>query len=182
MGSGKGVLSLVGTKTDYKFKGVKLIFFRNDTECCPFTAMSAYLTGRPGTHRNAPLFVDSFRNKITQAWVISRLRIKLRAANFQAELFSGISLRKGGAQTLLRLKANDITIMGMGRWIASCFNRYLMFEESAIKNWQTLMANLTSPSLLPCFLPLPTLTYPLLPCFLPLPTLYYLASYPYLPG
>lgn len=140
MGSGKGILSLVGTKTDYKFKGVKLIFFRNDTDCCPFTAMSAYLTGRPGTNQSAPLFVDSFRNKITQAWVISRMRIKLRAASFQAEFFSGISLRKGGAQTLLKLRANDTIIMGMGRWISSCFNRYLAFDESAIQNWQTLMA------------------------------------------
>ena len=53
---GKGVISLVGTKTDRKMKGIKLIFFKNDSSCCPVTAMAAYLSARP----TSPLFVDGF--------------------------------------------------------------------------------------------------------------------------
>src|SRR3954462_11594838 len=44
----EGALFLVGTKTDREHKGVSLRFFRNGTNCCPFSAMSAYLTGSGG--------------------------------------------------------------------------------------------------------------------------------------
>jgi hypothetical protein len=136
----KGSLKLVGTKTDHERKGVELLFFRNSSDCCPFTAMSAYLCGRPKTSRDTPLFIDAFKRKISQTWVVSRLRLKLRAIGLQADCFSGISLRKGGAQMLLRLKANDKVIMGMGRWMSYCFNRYLRFEESSVRDWQMRMA------------------------------------------
>ena len=41
-----GTLRLVGTKTDHEDKGVTMHFFRNGGDCCPVTAMNAYLTGR----------------------------------------------------------------------------------------------------------------------------------------
>ena len=37
----KGSLHLVGTKTDIERKGTTLFFFRNDSICCPLTAMTA---------------------------------------------------------------------------------------------------------------------------------------------
>lgn len=66
MGGDKGSLLLIGTKTDHERKGIELTFFRNKSKCCPFTAMSAFLTGRPMTAGSAPLFVDSFDRKVTQ--------------------------------------------------------------------------------------------------------------------
>lgn len=140
----RGTLRLVGTKTDHERKGVELVFFRNNSKCCPFTAMVAFLSGRPSTARSAPLFVDAFARRIAQTWVISRLRTKLQAAGLRANLFSGISLRKGGAQMLLRLEANDKVIMGMGRWMSSCFNRYLRVDDVVVKEWQIKMASLYS--------------------------------------
>ncbi len=138
----RGSLSLVGTKTDVERKGVELLFFRNRSSCCPVTAMNAYLTGRPATARSAPLFVDSFGRSIGQAWVVSRLRQRLQTAGFRGNLYSGISLRKGGAQELLILQANDKIIMGMGRWMSSCFNRYLRMEEVVVQQWQERMASI----------------------------------------
>ncbi len=135
----KGVLHLIGTKTDVERKGADLLFFRNDSKCCPFTAMRAYLAARPASTPTSPLFVDSMGNKISQTWVVQRLRGKLTQIGLEAKHFCGISLRKGGAQTLLRLRANDTIVMGMGRWTSSCFNRYLRLEERDIQQWQAKM-------------------------------------------
>lgn len=137
----KGVLHLVGTKTDVERKGTDLLFFRNNSKCCPFTAMKAYLAARPSGSSSSPLFVDGMGNKISQTWVVKRLRNKLSQIGLEAKHFCGISLRKGGAQTLLRLKANDTIVMGMGRWTSSCFNRYLKVEEQDVKRWQAMMVN-----------------------------------------
>lgn len=137
----KGVLHLVGTKTDVERKGTDLLFFRNDSKCCPFTAMRAYLAARPAGTATSPLFVDSTGSKISQTWVVKRLRSKLTEIGMEAKHFCGISMRKGGAQTLLRLHANDTIVMGMGRWTSLCFNRYLRFEESDIQSWQAKMVS-----------------------------------------
>ena len=76
-----------------------------------------------------PLFVDDKGSKMTQTAVIARVRELLDKAGLEGKEFSGISLRRGGAQTLLRLGATDKIIMGMGRWASSCFKRYLSVEE-----------------------------------------------------
>ena len=136
----KGTLSLVGTKTDHKREGVTLFFFRNDSLTCPITAMNAFLTGRSKSRREAPLFIDARGVRITQKWVVERLRTALSKAGLRGEDYCGISLRRGGAQTLLRMKANDKIIMGMGRWTSSCYTRYLKVEEDDIRRWQTAMA------------------------------------------
>jgi hypothetical protein len=62
-------------------------------------------------------------------------------AGMKGKEFSGISLRRGGAQTLVRLKANDKIVMGMGRWTSSCFNRYLQVQDRDIQQWQMEMIN-----------------------------------------
>jgi len=138
--SNKGAIHLIGTKTDRENKGSTLFFFRNNTECCPVTAMQAYLTGRPDGTASSPLFVNGRGERLTQYWVVSRLRSLLDQAGFQGRDFSGISLRRGGSQTLLKLGANDTIIMGMGRWTSSCFNRYLKVTEPDIQRWQVAMA------------------------------------------
>jgi hypothetical protein len=136
-----GILSLVGTKTDKERKGVQMHFFKNKTECCPVEAMNAYLTGRAGSSPTAPLFVDEKGQSMTQGGVVARVRVLLRQIGLDGEEFSGISLRRGGAQTLLRLGASDKIIMGMGRWKSSCFKRYLAVEEDDILQWQGRMAD-----------------------------------------
>lgn len=125
----KGSLFLVGTKTDSERKGVTLFFFRNNSPCCPLAAMQGYLAGRPKSSAEAPLFVNSEGKRLTQAWVVAGLRKLLTEAGLKGADYSGISFRRGGAQTLLRMKANDTIIMGMGRWTSSCFNRYLRVES-----------------------------------------------------
>lgn len=136
----RGALFLVGTKTDRERKGVNLLFFRNNSRCCPIAAMQAYLSARPRGDKNSPLFVDKRNARISQSWVVSRLRTLLDKAGMRGKEFSGISLRRGGAQTLIRLKANDKIVMGMGRWTSSCFNRYLQVQEQDIQQWQKEMA------------------------------------------
>lgn len=113
----KGSLFLVGTKTDRERKGTTLFFFLNNSLCCPVTAMTAYLAGRQSRNRDSPLFVDAHNHSISQAWVISHLRKFLDDIGLEGKTFSGISLRRGGAQSLVRRGANDI--MGMGRWTSS---------------------------------------------------------------
>ena len=61
-----------------------------------------------------PLFVNSRGERLTQYWVLKRFRELLCKVGFEGEDFSGISLRRGGAQTLLKLDANDTIVMGMG--------------------------------------------------------------------
>ena len=55
--SSKGAIHLIGTKTDRENKGSTLFFFRNNTECCPVTAMQAYLTQAGLTEPLRPLFL-----------------------------------------------------------------------------------------------------------------------------
>ena len=135
----KGTLFLIGTKTDKERKGVELPFFRNGTDCCPIAAMNAYLTGA-GLKSKSPLFVDQEGKRMTQATVVSRMRQLLDKAGLRGTDFSGISLRRGGAQTLLRLGASDKIIMAMGRWRSVCFRRYLRVAEVEMMEWQMKMA------------------------------------------
>ena len=72
--------------------------------------------------------------------MIARLREALDKAGLKGSDYCGISLRRGGAQTLLRMKANDRIIMGLGRWSSSCFNRYLAVTEVEVQKWQKAMA------------------------------------------
>lgn len=134
-----GTLSLVGTKTDSERKGVTMHFFRSGGDCCPVTAMSAYLTGRSAGAK-APLFVDETGRRMTQKGVIDRVRSLLDQIGLKGAEFSGISLRRGGAQTLLRLGASDKVIMALGRWKTECFRRYLTVEEQDVKQWQLNMS------------------------------------------
>ena len=136
-----GILRLVGTKTDHERKGVQMHFFRNKTECCPVEAMNAYLTGRTGAPPTSPLFVDDKGRKMTQAGVVTRVRGLLEKIGLDGKEFSGISLRRGGAQTLLRLGATDKVVMGMGRWASSCYKRYLVVEDEDVEKWQFKMAS-----------------------------------------
>jgi len=135
-----GKLFLVGTKTDRKKEGTTLHFFRNNTDCCPVTAMRAYLTGLKRSNAKSPLFADSKGNRLPQTWVVQRMRKFLTRIGLKGAEYSGISLRRGGAQMLLRLHASDKIIMGMGRWKSACFRRYLKVEEEDIKMWQRRMA------------------------------------------
>lgn len=135
-----GVLSLVGTKTDADRKGVQLHFFRNNSVCCPVAAMNAYLTGLTAGATSQALFVDDKGERMTQAKVIDRVRALLDQIGLEGKDFSGISLRRGGAQVLLRLGADEKVIMAMGRWKSACFRRYLTIEESDLAQWQKKMA------------------------------------------
>ena len=138
----------VGTKTDSERKGTTLFFFRNDSVCCPLTAMTAYLTGRSSRREDSPLFVDANNKRITQKWVIERLRTVLDKVGLRGADYCGISLRRRGAQTLLRMRANDTIIMGMGRWTSSCFNRYLHVVDDDVRRWQLSIASVAKlPSL-----------------------------------
>ena len=103
----------------------------------------AYLSARPTSSSTAPLFFDGFGKKLSQAWFLSRLRPLLERIGLHGKDFGGISLRKGGARTLLKLHANDKIIMGMGRWKSACFNRYLNIDEDDIEGWQSKMASFT---------------------------------------
>ncbi len=137
-----GVLSLVGTKTDRDRRGVQLHFFRNNSVCCPVAAVNAYLTGLTtgATAQALFVFVDDKGVKMTQARVIERVRVLLDQAGLEGKDFSGILLRRGGAQVLLRLGADEKVIMAMGRWKSACFRRYLTIEESDLAQWQKKMA------------------------------------------
>ena len=77
---------------------------------------------------------------MTQAGVITRVRELLDKLGLEGKEFSRISLRRGGAQTLLRLGAADKVIMGMGRWASSCFKKYLSVEEEDVQRWQNKTA------------------------------------------
>jgi hypothetical protein len=140
-----GSIFLVGSKTDYKRQGITLKFFSNDSKCCPVSAMQAYVIGRPSTGPKSPIFIHENMKPVSQAWVVERLRNLLDKAGFEGKQYSGISLRRGGAQTLLKLHANDTVIMSMGRWTSSCFNRYLTTSDDERRSWQTRMASLTVP-------------------------------------
>ena len=78
---------------------------------------------------------------MTQAGVVTRVRGLLEKIGLDGKEFSGISLRRGGAQTLLRLGATDKVVMGMGRWASSCYKRYLVVEDEDVEKWQLKMAS-----------------------------------------
>jgi len=129
------------TKTDRENKGVTLNFFRTGQKCCPVAALSAYLTGRRGGGMDSPLFTDSKGKTIRQEWVIARMRGALDRAGLEGKDFSGISLRRGGAQTLLGKGASDKVIMSLGRWRTTEYRKYLAVDSSDVSQWQAAMAS-----------------------------------------
>ena len=92
----KGCLFLVGTKTDSERKGISLLFFKTNSPCCPLVAMQGYLAGRPRSSAEAPLFVNSEGNRLTQAWVVSRLRELLTEAGYKGGGLLRDFIEKGG--------------------------------------------------------------------------------------
>jgi len=99
-----------------------------------------YLTGLTAGATSQALFVDDKGERMTQTKVIDRVRALLNQIGLESKDFSGISLRRGGAQVLLRLGADEKVIMAMGRWKSACFRRYLTIEESDLAQWQKKMA------------------------------------------
>ena len=78
--------------------------------CCPVEAMNAYLTGKTDDSPTNPLFVDDQGKRMTQSGVVERIRSLLDQIGLDGSEFSGISLRRGGAQTLLRLGAQHVFV------------------------------------------------------------------------
>ena len=83
---------------------------------------------------DSPAFTFKTNTFITYSTFTSQLKKLLEAANYNPRLYSGHSLRRGGATYLFKLGASILQIQASGDWSSQCFVRYLhVTEEERLK-------------------------------------------------
>ena len=76
-----------------------------------------------------------------------RLKALLTQAGYDSRLYSGHSMRRGGASFLYQVGGSILQIMSSGDWSSSCFTRYLFLTEEERMDAQLLMSSAISNSL-----------------------------------
>jgi hypothetical protein len=121
-----GKTFLPRSKTGIFNRGVQLVWPRTDTPTCPWGAVRLYRAKTVVRLTNqSPAWVRSDGRPADRAWMLELFRSWARGARLPWWEYSGISFRRGGAQTLAWLGVPDRTIQALGRWKSACFKRYV---------------------------------------------------------
>ena len=89
---------------------------------------------------DAPAFTYGQGKFIGYSQFTSRLKMILRKAGLNPDLFSGHSFRRGGASFLFSSGASQLMVQVLGGWSSLCYTRYLYMNEEDRMDAQQLMA------------------------------------------
>jgi hypothetical protein len=135
-----GKTFLPRSKTDVFNQGVQLVWPKTGTMTCPWTAVAQYRT--ESTVRltcDSPAWQKSDGSPADRAWLIALFRSWAKEAGLPWWEYSGISFRRGGAQTLAFLGVSDRLIQALGRWKSACFKRYVgMMSQEVLQAGRTM--------------------------------------------
>jgi hypothetical protein len=122
-------LSLLASKTDPFRKGVKIPIVAPEA----IEALSSFLAARRSAGAvppNAPLFAWSngtplSREQLTSLTIRLVNTARIPWVNAEGTACTGVSFRKGGANSLLSVQTPDRVIQTVGRWRSHAYTRYL---------------------------------------------------------
>ena len=103
---------------------------------CPVTWLKAILACTRDTSLGdrAPLFKMPNGQLMLKGYFIKWLKKRLKALNFNPKLYSGHSLRRGGAVSAQRCGVPDHIIQRMGRWRSHAYQLYLKHTPERLQN------------------------------------------------
>ena len=128
------------SKTDIWRLGVHVHIIANGSATCPIAALDAMLEDRDLSKPDTPLFALEGR-PVTRQRLLSALKKLLAKAGLDPSKYSGHSLRKGGAQTLLEAGVPESQIQILGRWRSSAFKLYIQLTDDIRARVAKLMGN-----------------------------------------
>ena len=116
-------LLLPVSKMDQDGRGVWIPFRYNNKKCiCPVRALRSWRT-RVGSEDGALWNIQATN---ARKWFIGRVQgLLLRAGVENAHMYTGHSLRKGGAQSLVDMGAPIEEVKALGRWSSESWKRYV---------------------------------------------------------
>ena len=92
------------------------------------------------TSPDAPAFTYAQGQFVKYSNFTSRLKILLKKAGLDPDLYSGHSFRRGGATFLHFCGGTALMIQASGDWSSQCFTRYIYLSEAERLHSQSLMA------------------------------------------
>ena len=116
-------IRLKSSKTDPFRVGVDVYVGHTQDELCPVAAVLSYMVARgagPG-----PFFCYGDSRPLTRAKLVAETKEALSKAGVDSSCYSGHSFRKGAATTAASQGIGDATIMMLGRWQSSAYQRYV---------------------------------------------------------
>lgn len=131
-----GTIHLKTSKTDRYNKGIDVRLFANSSNICPIKSIRHFHMMRGEKRSNAAFFCLPSGEPLTRRTFIENMRHVLRLIGFDADKYSGHSLRIGAATSAARAGVPDHVIKILGRWNSLSYLRYIRVSNSVIKNAQ----------------------------------------------
>ena len=142
------ILTLRASKTDPYKMGADIHYFANHSTTCPLLAIKPLLAHQKESW--LPLLALSDGKPLTTTLLIQSIRLliiqveKTYKLGLDHNMFSGYSLRRGGATSLYEAGLSETTIKTMGRWRSYCFRLYIDTPIYILKDAQTYMSELAN--------------------------------------
>lgn len=126
------------SKTDPFRVGIDVFVGRTDGPLCPVAAMLGYLSYR----RSSPGLLFKFKDgrPLTRSSFVKAVRSALDAAGIDSSRYSGHSFRSGAATTAAKQGIGDATIMMLGRWRSSAYQRYVKTPRRQLAAFSQVLA------------------------------------------
>ena len=134
------ILNLRSSKTDPYHKGVHISIFANK-KLCPVDSMCKFVQMRmsQGARMSDPLFVDFNGVVLTRHQFINYLHHLLCRLGVDTNKYSGHSFRIGAATSAASAGIEDHLIQTLGRWVSTCYTRYIRTAPSTLRKAQAAM-------------------------------------------
>ena len=99
---------------------------------CPVVAMKCYLSVRPCTDHNSPLFLGQKGGPLTRLTFVDSLNTCLLRAGLNPKLYNGHSFRKGFATSASCAAVPDHLISKLGRWKSQVYKSYISLPAAVV--------------------------------------------------
>ena len=116
-------IRLKSSKTDPFRTGIDVFIGQTDCPLCPVAAMLAYLSYRRSSP--GPILTFNDGRPLTQSMFVEAVKRALDTAGVDSSQYSGHSFRSGAATTAATKGIGDATIMMLGRWRSTAYQRYI---------------------------------------------------------
>ena len=117
-----------------------------DRRTCPVTWLRTILsfTKDASLGDRAPVFTMPNGDLMLKGYFIRWLKMRLKALDFNPKLYSGHSLRRGGAVSAQRNGVPDHVIQRMGRWRSHAYQLYLKHTPQRLQNLKDHLKDLSA--------------------------------------
>ena len=116
------------SKTDKYNNGQKIVIGCSGAKVCATCTMTSYVKQRHsmfGSEPNGPLFLFSNGSPLTRSLLNQHIKLMVSLLGLDPQLYSGHSLRAGGATDAARSGLSDWELKFLGRWSSEAYQRYI---------------------------------------------------------